>query len=69
MSQPNQLTATQERFTYEAGEIEIEHYHRYQLALGLAKEKRVLDIASGEGYGSNPSIFRCRGCDWCRYRS
>ena len=53
MSQPNQLTATQERFTYEAGEIEIEHYHRYQLALGLAKEKRVLDIASGEGYGSN----------------
>ena len=53
MSQANQLTATQERFTYEAGEIEIEHYHRYQLALGLAKEKRVLDIASGEGYGSN----------------
>ena len=53
MSQPDKLTPTQERFTYEAGEIEIEHYHRYQLALSLVEGNRVLDIASGEGYGSN----------------
>ena len=53
MSRPDKLTPTQERFTYEAGEIEIEHYHRYQLALALVKGRRVLDIASGEGYGSN----------------
>ena len=34
------------------GVIELEHLHRYLLAKGLAKGKRVLDIASGEGYGS-----------------
>lgn len=31
----------------------IEHLHRYALAVELAKNKRVLDIACGEGYGSN----------------
>lgn len=30
-----------------------EHLHRYALAVGLAKGKRVLDIACGEGYGAN----------------
>lgn len=30
-----------------------EHLHRYALAFGLAKGKRVLDIACGEGYGAN----------------
>jgi SAM-dependent methyltransferase len=30
-----------------------EHLHRYALAFGLAKSKRVLDIACGEGYGAN----------------
>ncbi|HEX7530157.1 MAG TPA: methyltransferase domain-containing protein [Pyrinomonadaceae bacterium] len=30
-----------------------EHLHRYALAFGLAKRKRVLDIACGEGYGAN----------------
>lgn len=30
-----------------------EHLHRYAISLKLAKNKRVLDIACGEGYGSN----------------
>lgn len=30
----------------------IEHLHRYAIALDFVKAKRVLDIASGEGYGS-----------------
>lgn len=49
----DKLVPTRERFTYEEGEIEVEHFHRYELAKPLAKGKRVLDIASGEGYGSN----------------
>lgn len=31
----------------------IEHLHRYAITLDLIKEKNVLDIASGEGYGSH----------------
>ncbi len=31
----------------------IEHLHRYALAMELAAGKKVLDIACGEGYGSN----------------
>lgn len=31
----------------------IDHLHRYAVAAQLAKDKDVLDIASGEGYGSN----------------
>jgi lipopolysaccharide biosynthesis protein/ubiquinone/menaquinone biosynthesis C-methylase UbiE/outer membrane murein-binding lipoprotein Lpp len=34
------------------GIIELEHYHRYFLALTLVASKDVLDIASGEGFGS-----------------
>ncbi|MDH5699723.1 MAG: class I SAM-dependent methyltransferase, partial [Nitrospirota bacterium] len=34
------------------GDIELEHLHRYYLARELAIGKDVLDIASGEGYGS-----------------
>jgi GT2 family glycosyltransferase/ubiquinone/menaquinone biosynthesis C-methylase UbiE len=34
------------------GEIAWEHLHRYALALHAAEGKVVLDIASGEGYGS-----------------
>jgi glycosyltransferase involved in cell wall biosynthesis/SAM-dependent methyltransferase len=34
------------------GNIELEHLHRYSCAVTLAFGKDVLDIASGEGYGS-----------------
>lgn len=44
---------TGERFVPEVhGNIELEHLHRYLLACKLAAGKVVLDIASGEGYGS-----------------
>src|SRR5437773_11714026 len=32
--------------------IAYEHLHRYAYAATLVKNKRVLDLASGEGYGS-----------------
>lgn len=35
------------------GDIRLEHFHRYDWCRSLARGKRVLDIASGEGYGSN----------------
>ena len=35
------------------GNIRLEHLHRYFLAREMATDKRVLDIACGEGYGSN----------------
>lgn len=34
-------------------ELQLEHKHRYLSVLPLVKEKVVLDIACGEGYGSN----------------
>ncbi len=44
---------TGERFVPEVhGDIALEHRHRYLQACTLAKGKVVLDIASGEGYGS-----------------
>lgn len=44
---------TGERFVPEEhGNIELEHWHRYLQATELAAGKVVLDIASGEGYGS-----------------
>ena len=34
------------------GQIKYEHLHRYCLAMDWAMGKVVLDVASGEGYGS-----------------
>lgn len=34
------------------GEMELEHIHRYLFAVNACRDKRVLDIASGEGFGS-----------------
>ena len=48
------LTFTGERFLPEcAGEMVYEHWHRYLIARQYAKGLRVLDVASGEGYGSH----------------
>ena len=47
------LPFTGERFTPECErEIAYEHWHRYAFARGLARGRRVLDCACGEGYGS-----------------
>lgn len=47
------LPFTGERLTGTvAGQIEIEHLHRYFLARELARSKDVLEIACGEGYGA-----------------
>jgi SAM-dependent methyltransferase len=44
---------TRERYVPELkGDIELEHLHRYLMATEVATGKIVLDIASGEGYGS-----------------
>jgi GT2 family glycosyltransferase/ubiquinone/menaquinone biosynthesis C-methylase UbiE/glycosyltransferase involved in cell wall biosynthesis/uncharacterized coiled-coil protein SlyX len=36
----------------EQGRIRLEHYHRYAIVIDIVKEKDVLDVACGEGYGS-----------------
>ena len=47
------LSFTGERFLPEcAGEMVYEHWHRYLIARDYVQGKRVLDVASGEGYGS-----------------
>jgi GT2 family glycosyltransferase/2-polyprenyl-3-methyl-5-hydroxy-6-metoxy-1,4-benzoquinol methylase len=44
---------TGERFVPEVeGDIKLEHVHRYLAVRDMARGKRVLDIACGEGYGS-----------------
>lgn len=44
---------TGERFIpTEAGRIRLEHFHRYSMIQDLVVGKKVLDVASGEGYGS-----------------
>jgi len=47
------LVFTGERFTPESrGAIWYEHWHRYCVVADLARGRRVLDAACGEGYGS-----------------
>ena len=49
----NELEFSGERFVPGAAvEISYHHWLRYFFALQLAQDKRVLDVASGEGYGS-----------------
>ena len=52
--QTNGLPADGERFLPDVmqGIIELEHRHRYLFVANLVAGKTVLDIASGEGYGS-----------------
>ena len=49
------MESTGERFLpeMEAAYIAYEHWHRYLLASSFVKNKVVLDVASGEGYGSD----------------
>lgn len=48
------LPFTGERFVPERrDEIAIEHLHRYAFAMEFCANKDILDIASGEGYGSD----------------
>lgn len=37
---------------YDFSDVTVEHLHRYAIASEFVKGKKVLDIASGEGYGS-----------------
>jgi ubiquinone/menaquinone biosynthesis C-methylase UbiE/chromosome segregation ATPase len=49
----NPMSFTGERYVPGvSGDIESEHLHRYALAAAVAVGRDVLDIASGEGYGS-----------------
>ena len=53
-AQPGEMPFTGERLvTAIASDIMMEHLHRYGLAIDLCDDKVVLDIASGEGYGSS----------------
>jgi SAM-dependent methyltransferase len=53
MAKRDELEFTGERYVPEAhGSIELEHIHRYLQAAEIAKGLVVLDIASGEGYGT-----------------
>ena len=48
-----ELSFTGERFHPDlAGEMWAEHWHRYHFVLPFVAGKTVLDVASGEGYGS-----------------
>jgi GT2 family glycosyltransferase/ubiquinone/menaquinone biosynthesis C-methylase UbiE len=37
----------------EQGKIRLEHYHRYAMVHDIVRQKEVLDLACGEGYGSS----------------
>ena len=55
---PREAARTPEAFTGERltsaidGQVQIEHYHRYLFARSFCQGLDVLDVASGEGYGS-----------------
>jgi SAM-dependent methyltransferase len=55
---PREAAANPEPFTGERltasvhGQVEIEHYHRYLFSRGLCRDRDVLDVACGEGYGA-----------------
>ncbi len=54
MKESQNMKFTGERFIpTEQGRIRLEHYHRYAMVLDVVKEKDVLDVACGEGYGSS----------------
>jgi len=54
MTKEQKLEFTGERFTPECvREIWYEHYHRYALAKNFVNNKKILDAACGEGYGSH----------------
>ena len=53
-SRSPELEWTGERYVPSVhGDVELEHLHRYAVARALACHKVVLDIACGEGYGTN----------------
>jgi GT2 family glycosyltransferase/SAM-dependent methyltransferase len=57
----NDLLWTGERYIpHLRGNIRYEHLHRYTMYAGQAKDKVVLDIACGEGYGSAILAQRAR---------
>jgi SAM-dependent methyltransferase len=55
---PREFAVNPEPFTGERltaavrGQIETEHYHRYLYSRAFCRERDVLDVASGEGYGA-----------------
>jgi SAM-dependent methyltransferase len=55
---PREAAADPEPFTGERltasvhGQVELEHYHRYLFSRGFCRDRDVLDVASGEGYGA-----------------
>ncbi|MEW6040507.1 MAG: methyltransferase domain-containing protein [Elusimicrobiota bacterium] len=55
ISQKTGISFTGERYLpwMEEGDIHYEHLHRYRFAKELVNGKKVLDLACGEGYGSN----------------
>jgi SAM-dependent methyltransferase/glycosyltransferase involved in cell wall biosynthesis len=61
ISDESGLAWTGERYVpWVGGSIELEHLHRYAIAALLVRGKRVLDVASGEGYGSDLLALNAR---------